>query len=310
MHVLVSGATGFIGRRLCAELAEAGHTVVALSRNAVRARQRVPSLSGAFQWAPMEAPPPAEAFDGVEAVVNLVGASIFGWWTARKRRVIYDSRVLSTRHLVDAIERLNTRPRTLVSASAIGYYGDRGDMELTETDAPGTAFLAGVSVDWEAEAARAEGLGLRVVRLRTSLVIGPGAFILRVLGPFYRLGLGGPIGSGRQWWPWVHLADHTGLVRFVLDHQVSGPVNVTAPAPVTQREFAKALGRVLRRPAVLPEPAFALKLALGEFSSEVLNSRRVLPQAALAAGYAFRFTELEPALRDVLARPLKARTQV
>ena len=303
MRVLVTGATGFIGSSLCPALAEAGHTVVALSRDADRARQRVPTLSAAFTWAPTEGPPPAAAFDAVDAVVNLAGEPIHGRWTPRRKLAIEHSRVLGTRHLVDAIEALGaTRPGVLVSASAMGYYGDRGDAELTEADAPGSGFLADLSRAWEVEAVRAEGLGLRVVRVRNGNVVARGSYgLLASLLPLFKFGLGGPLGSGRQWWPWIHMADYTGLVRYVIEHDVAGPVNASAPQPARQREFARTLGRVLRRPALLPAPALALRLILGEFATEVLSSRRMLPAAALDAGFAFEHPELEGALRHALA---------
>ena len=302
MRVLVTGATGFIGRALCAELASAGHTVAGLSRDPEAARRRVPSLSAAFAWRPVTGPPPEESFQGVDAVVHLAGASLLGRWTVRKKRDIWDSRVPGTRHLVDAIARLDERPRTLLSASAFGYYGDRGDAELTEADAPGDDFLGGVCRAWEEAALGAEALGVRVTRLRTGLVLGRGGGMLGPMVPLFRLGLGGRLGPGSQWWPWIHMADVTGLLRSAVEGMLSGAINATAPASIRQLEFAQTLARVLRRPALLRVPTVVLKLVLGEGSDGVLSSARVLPNAALAAGYRFRFEALEPALRDVLGR--------
>ena len=200
----------------------------------------------------------------------------------------------------------NGRPRARrrLRLSAIGYYGDRGEAELVESEPPGRGFLAGLAKDWEAAAASAEPLGLRVVRLRVGWVLGRGAPFLGPQLPLFRLGLGGPLGSGNQWWPWVHLDDVVGLYRRALeDDGMRGPVNATAPAPVRQRDFAKAVGRVLGRPALLPAPSLAIRLVLGEFAAEVLDSRRVLPRAAEAAGHTFAYTDLDAALRDALGGP-------
>ena len=299
MNVLVTGAAGFIGARLCEALSRAGHWTAALSRDPAGARGRVASLDQAFRWDPVAEPPPAEAFAGVEAVVHLAGESLRGRWTAAKKRAIRDSRVLGTGRLVDAIEALGKRPRVLVSASASGYYGDRGDEELTEESAAGAGFLEALCMEWEREAARARALGVRVVRLRTGIVLGRGGGALGALLPLFRLGLGGPLGNGRQWWPWVHQDDVTGLVLHALRSDWDGPVNVCAPQPVRQRDLARTLGRALRRPAILPAPAFALRLALGGVAGELLASRRMAPGKALAAGYRFQFRRLETALEDL-----------
>ncbi len=304
MRILITGVTGFIGRALTGELVASGHEVVGLSRDAQRAQASVPLLAQAYGWASPSDPPPTEALSGADAVVHLLGESVAGRWTREKKRRIYETRVLSTKALVDAMRTVADRPKVLVSGSAVGYYGDRGDDELAEQEPPGSDFLATLCTDWEREAVGAEELGVRVVRFRTGLVVGPGGGFLKPMLPLFRLGLGGPLGSGRQWWPWVHMQDVVGLMRFAIENDsVTGPVNGTSPAPARQREFAKTLGRVLRRPAFFPAPAFLLKLILGEFSSEVLTSKRVLPAAAQAAGYAFAYPELEPALRDTLHRP-------
>ena len=302
MNVLVTGATGFIGSGLCEALTQAGHTVSALSRSPTSARRRLPSVGQLFLWRPAAGPPPPEALAGIEAVIHLAGESLKGRWTGAKKRAIRDSRIMGTRHLVQGIESAEPRPRVLVSASAVGYYGDRGDEELTEQSPPGEGFIAEVSVGWEAEACRARALGLRVVPLRTGLLLGRGGGLLGPLLPLYRLGLGGALGSGRQWWPWVHQDDLTGLVTQALESDWDGPVNVTAPVPVRQREFAATLGRVLRRPALMPAPSFALKVVLGELANEMLFSRRAMPAHVQACGYRFRFTELEAASRDLLVR--------
>ncbi len=304
MRVLIAGATGFVGRALVHALMERGDRRVALTRDPERARMALPGLVHTHTWDPLAGPPPPEAFEGVDAVVNLMGESVVGRWTQRKRSAILESREAATRNLVlgmQGTQDAGAAPRTLVSASAVGYYGHRGEEELTEDAPPGEGFLSGVCVQWEAAASEASS-GTRVVLLRTGLVAGRGGGFLAPLSRLTRFGLGGPAGSGRQWWPWVHLDDVVGLILHALDNEaVQGPLNACAPAPARQREVASALGRVLHRPAFAPAPAFVLRRVLGEFATELLNSRRALPAAALASGYAFRHTDLDAALRDIYA---------
>ena len=302
MRVLITGATGFLGRYLCRRLGAESHELWALARDIRRAKSLIPELAHAHFWDALAGEPPLEALR-VDAVVHLAGETIAGRWTPEKKRKIYDSRVLGTRNLVEGLARLDAqeRPKVLISASAVGYYGDRGDELLTEDALPGTGFLSKVCQDWEREAQRAEELGLRVVRLRFGIVLGSGGGALQTMLPLFRLGLGGPLGSGRQWWSWVHLDDVVGLIAFALKNgALTGAVNATAPNPVRQREFARTLGRILRRPAVLPAPALALRLALGEFAGELLASTRAIPQKAQKAGYRFQHSELEGALRQIL----------
>jgi len=296
MKILFTGATGFLGRAITERLAADGHTLVALARRPERAQASLPRLARAYAWR-ADAPPPAEAFAGVTAIVNLAGETIAGRWTAAKLGAIRGSRVEGTRALVTGLATLAERPRVLISASATGYYGDRGEETLTEDAPAGGGFLAEVCRDWEQEAARATAFGLRVARLRFGLVLGPGGGALAPMLPLYRAGLGGPLGSGRQWWPWVSLPDVVGLIAHLLTAETAGPVNAVAPAAVRQRDFARALGRVLRRPALLPAPAWGLRIGLGRFASELLASRRVVPQAALGSGYRFVHAELDAALR-------------
>jgi uncharacterized protein len=278
MRILVTGATGFIGRAAVARLAADGHEIRALSRGA----------GAPFVWRPGAGPVPAEAFDGVDAVLHLAGETLSGRWTAAKMRAVRESRVAGTRSLVDGIAALTQRPRVLVSAGATGYYGDRGEEPLDEDSPPGDGFLAEVCRGWEAEAARAETLGLRVVRLRFGIVLGRGGGALGPMLPLFRIGLGGPLGSGRQWWPWIAHEDAVGLIAHALATDLAGPVNAVGPEAVRQRDFARALGRALRRPALVPTPAWALRIALGPFARELLSSRRVAPRAALGGGYRFR----------------------
>jgi len=301
MNILITGATGFLGRRLCEALHRAGHTLRALARDPAAAKQRVPHLQEVFLWNPLRELPPAQALESCGAVINLSGESVAGRWTAAKKQMIRDSRVLGTRNLVEALSKLDARPQVLVSASAIGYYGDRGEEMLTEESVPGSDFLAQVCREWEGEALKAESFGMRVVRLRIGFVLGPGGGALPALLPLFRVGLGGPLGSGKQFWSWVHRDDVVGTITYALEKSdLRGPINVAAPQSVRQKEFAQVLGRVLRRPAFLPTPAFALQLVLGEFASELLSSKRVVPQQLQQQGYQFRFRELEPALRDIL----------
>ena len=300
MKILITGAGGFIGKRLCQTLSEAGHELAALARDPQAARRSAPALSAAFAWDALRQYAPREAFDGVQAVIHLAGESVAGRWTAGKKKAIYDSRIQGTKHLVDTLATLDQKPATLISASAIGYYGERGEDLLDEAQPPGRDFLAGVCKDWEAQTARAQALGVRLVQLRTGIVLGPEGGALGALLPLAKLGLSGPLGGGHQWWSWIHRDDAAGLIQHALNNPLTGPVNAVSPHPVRQREFAKTLGRALKRPAFLPAPALALKLVLGEFSSELLSSKRVLPQKAQASGYAFKFAELEAALRQIL----------
>jgi hypothetical protein len=306
MKVLLTGAAGFVGRHLAQRLAVGGHTVRALSRNPGGRVKSLPGVEEAVGWNPMEAIPLPRVYEGIDGIVHLAGEPVVGLWTESKRRAIRDSRVIGTRHLVQGLASLpaDSRPRVLVNASAIGYYGDRGEEVLTEASSPGTdaEFLASVTRAWEHEARQAEELGVRVVRLRIGIVLGPGGGALGAMLTPFKLGLGGPIGDGRQWWSWIHRYDLVTLVLGGLTRDdLSGPVNATAPEPVRQREFAKELGRALHRPAVLPAPAFVLRTALGDFSSELLGSKRVLPRAAEAAEVSFAFPTLSEALREIVA---------
>jgi uncharacterized protein (TIGR01777 family) len=302
--VAIAGATGFIGTALAAACARDGIKVMALVRDTARAAERLPTAK-LFPWDATKGPPPEAAFEGVDVVVNLIGESIgVGRWTEAKRKRIRDSRVVGTRALVDALRGLPQKPRLLISASAVGYYGDRGEQILTETAEVGRGFLAEVARDWEAEALRAQELGLRVVLLRNGAVLAKhGGMLHRLLMPF-RLGIGGRLGSGSQWLPWIHLDDEIGLIRHAMSHEaVSGPLNAVAPEPVTNAEFMRALGEVLHRPVAMVAPAFALRLALGALADEVLlASQRAMPVRTLESGYNFRFPLLRAALDEALAR--------
>ena len=300
MNVLISGATGFVGRALCERLAAEGHTLRAFSRNQRRAQQTLPGVE-VFAWDAEHDEPSTKALAGVDAVIHLAGESVVGRWTQAKKQAIVSSRVDSTQNLVSAIGRHQHKPAVLICASAIGYYGDRGDRELTEEDSAGDDFLAETSVAWERTAADAEQYGVRVVTLRIGIVLAPkGGALGQMLLPF-KLGLGGPLGSGRQWWSWIARDDLVGLIEFLLTSDFAGPINATAPRPERQKDFTRALGRALRRPAFLPAPAFVLKLVLGGFSAELLSSKKVLPAAAERLGYRFQHPDLEPFLRQALS---------
>ena len=296
MRVLVTGGTGFVGARVAEALAERGDSVRVVTRSAAARPARDGIEYGDWNL-------DVGSHDGI---VHLAGEPILRKrWSPVQRAVIRSSRVDSTRKLVAALAEAGACgvPRTLVCASAIGYYGDRGDELLPETAAPGDDFLAEVCVAWEAEAARARQHGARVVSLRIGVVLGRRGGALAKLLPPFRLGLGGPIGSGRQYMSWVHREDLVGLVLHALDHpELQGPVNATAPGVVTNAEFASALGRALHRPAVLPTPAFGLRLLLGEASSVLTASQRCVPARALASGYAFRHPELDGALAALFPR--------
>jgi uncharacterized protein len=300
--VLIAGATGLVGTALAASCARDGLAVAALVRDVARAAPRLPGAT-LHAWDGTKGPPPAAAFEGVDVVVNLMGESVSGarWSDIRKQR-LRESRVLATHNLVDGLRALTQRPRLLVQASGIGYYGARGDELLTETSSVGVGFLAELSRDWEAEAGRAAELGLRVTILRNGVVLSRAGGILGKILPPFRLGLGGPLGDGKQWLPWIHLDDEIGLVRHVMaNDSVVGVLNAVAPEPTTNAEFTAALGRVLHRPTVMRAPAFALRLALGEMADEMLlASQRAMPVRTLKAGYKFQHPLLEPALRDLV----------
>jgi uncharacterized protein (TIGR01777 family) len=299
MRALVTGATGFIGRRLCAHL----ERPVVLSRDPDRAREALGDVE-AFAWDAEAGPPPAEAFRGVEAVFHLAGDPVGdARWSDEKKRRIRESRVLGTRRLVGAIGTLDAPPRVLVSASAVGIYGARGEEVLDESSPPGDDFLADVCRAWESEALAARARGVRVVNPRIGIVLGEGGGALAKMLPLFKLCLGGRLGDGRQWMPWVHVDDVVGIMRFAAERaDVEGPINAVAPAPVTNRDFTRALAHVLGRPAVLPAPAFALRLGVGEFARVLLGSQRVVPRAAERAGYRFQHPEIEAALRAILLR--------
>jgi uncharacterized protein (TIGR01777 family) len=288
-NILVSGASGLIGAALLPALVERGYQVVRLVRSANPA-------AGQIAWDPAQ-PLRPQSVSGFEAVVHLAGESVVGRWTEAKKRRILESRVQGTRHLAEALAEAPLRPRVLVSASAIGYYGNRGDAVLTEDSPPGQGFLPEVCGAWERAAEPAERARIRTVQLRIGIVLSrDGGALQKMLAPF-RLGAGGNLGDGRQWWSWIDVRDLVGAICHALTGTVVGPVNLVSPRPVTNREFTKTLGAVLSRPAIVPMPAFAARLVFGQMADELLlASQRVEPAKLIAGGYSFEHTELKAAL--------------
>ena len=291
MTIGLTGATGFIGGKIIDLALRRGHEVIAFTRDP---RRKIPGCEmRAFS---LDAVPD---ITGCEAFIHLVGEPVVGLWTAAKKRRIVQSRVLGTRRVVEAINAAREKPEVLLSGSAIGFYGDRGETELTETAPAGTGFLAETVQAWEAEAHRAEGV--RIVTLRTALVLGKHGGALAPMTPIFKLGLGGPLGDGRQWMSWIHLHDLAQLALFAIENlDIHGPLNGSAPWPARNADFTKALAQTLHRPAFFRVPAFLLRAALRDFSHELLDSKRVLPAAAVDHGFRFQYPELQPALANLL----------
>ena len=300
MKIVITGATGLIGRSLCRSLANDGHSIVALSRKPEGARGL--TAVTAYKWDPLVGPPPPKALQDAESVIHLAGEPIAGRrWTREQKRRIRDSRVISTRNLIEGLRQAAPRPLSLISSSAIGFYGNRGGEVVDEFSSAGTGFLTDVCLEWETEAERAIGLPMRVVRVRTGVVLGTDGGALKKMLPAFRLGVGGPLGNGNQWFSWIHIADMVGILRHALfSSSLSGAINATAPEPVTNAEFTRELARVLHRPAFLKAPEFALRLALGEMADMLLASQRVIPKVAQQSGYRFQFQTLRPALDALL----------
>lgn len=295
-RIAIAGGTGMLGRAVAAVLEEQGHSLLLLSRRA----RIAPRYEQVVQWDPVSGPVPADALSGVQAVINLAGEPVSGRWTSAKRDRIRVSRVQGTANLVSGMLDARPGPQLLISTSAIGYYGPRGDQVLNERASSGDGFLAQVARDWEVAAEQFAATGRRLVTMRLGIVLGHGGAFKQML-PLARLGLGGPLGGGRQWWSWIHIAD---VCRFVVraldDLECVGTYNLTAPEPIRQCDFARVLGGVLGRPAFLPAPAFGLRLVLGGFSSELLDSKRVIPERLQNAGWQFAYPDLESAFEGLI----------
>ena len=301
MRVLVTGASGLIGSAVCDALLARGDEVAALSRDPARARKTNPTVSW-HAWEPVQERPPEAAFEGVDAVVNLIGENINQRLTPTAKERIRDSRVRATKNLVDGLLGARATPPTLVSQSAVGYYGDHGEAIVDESTAAATDWVGRMVAEWEAEGLAAQRGDVRTTVLRSAPVLDPDGGLLKQLVPVFKLGLGGPLVGGNQYMPWIHRADEVGLILWALgDEEVSGPLNAVGPTPATNREFTKALGAALRRPTVMPVPRFALTAMRGEeLTEQILGSIRVIPRRALDLGYPFRFADVTSALRDLL----------
>jgi uncharacterized protein len=303
MRVTLTGATGLIGSAVVAALRDRGDEVTVLSRNPDRARARLDAEVRALPWDPLSEPAPAQALAGRDALVNLAGEPIAQRWSERAKRAIRDSRVTGTRNLVEGLGALDAdaRPNVLVSSSAIGYYGTHGAEPIDEEAPAGAGFLAQVCAEWEAEARAAVPLGTRVVQVRTGVVLDRSGGALEKMLPPFRLGVGGPVAGGRQYVAWIHRDDLVGMMLSALeDERWSGPVNATAPEPVSNRALSRALGRALRRPALLPVPAVALRALYGEMAEIVTTGVRAVPARALVLGYEFEHPHLQEALTAAL----------
>jgi uncharacterized protein (TIGR01777 family) len=298
MKILMTGVTGLIGKALCQKLKSEGHTIIGLSRSPEKNTKL--AVNELLKWDGLSQLP-QEYLQGVDAVVHLAGEPVAeGRWTDERKKRIRESRIISTRNLVEAMRLAANKPAVFVCGSAVGFYGDRADEILDENSAAGTGFLADVCKEWEGEANPARALGIRVVEVRTGVVFAKDGGALKKILPPFKMGVGGPLGDGRQWFPWIHLDDTVGLFDFALNTaSFDGVINATAPGIVTNSDFTKQLGKVLHRPAFLPVPAFALNLIFGEMAVVLLASQRALPKAALAAGYKFQYPDLVSALENL-----------
>lgn len=301
MKILVTGGTGFVGRPLVKKLAEANHQIVLLTRNPEAAKKSISAPMEVYGWEPETSTPPKEAYNGIDAIVHLAGESIAaGRWTAKQKKKILDSRVLSTRNLLKGAVEAGAKPKVIVSASAIGIYGDRGNQSLSEASAQGIGFLADVCRAWERETQYPGLESVRKVNLRIGIVLEKGGGALQKLLPLFKIGGGGPVGNGKQWMSWIHLSDLVEMIMYSLTHDtVSGATNAVAPNPSTNAEFSRALGKALHRPAFMPAPPFALKLAMGEMSELVLASQKVEAKKIESAGFVFKFPKIQEALDDI-----------
>ncbi|HUL20537.1 MAG TPA: TIGR01777 family oxidoreductase [Thermodesulfobacteriota bacterium] len=303
MKILITGGTGFVGSQLTVRLIQDGNEVTILTRSGKRLEKgsKGPSY---LQGDPTQKGPWQEAIQDHDAVINLAGASIFAKWTEGYKRVLRESRVSTARNIVEGVSSDPAKKITLFSTSAVGYYGFCGDQELTEESPPGEDFLAQMAVEWEGEALKAKDKGARVVITRFGIVLGEKGGALGQMIPLFKKYIGGPIGSGKQWFSWVHIKDLAEAFAFLIKHpEISGPVNVCAPNPVRNKDLAKALGKALHRPSFMPAPGFMVKIVLGEFGSVILKGQRVIPKRLLDSGFAFQYPDINKALQGILGQP-------
>ncbi len=300
MKILMTGGTGFVGTQLTSRLLREEHEITVLTRPRKRTESRTPVTY--LQGDPTQKGNWQSAINDHDVIINLAGASIFSRWTEETKRAIGESRILTTRNLVEGIDPGRAKSMTLFSTSAVGYYGFHGDEELTEDSSPGDDFLARMAVEWETEALKAREKGSRVVITRFGIVLGKGGGALSQMVPLFRKLIGGPIGSGRQWFSWIHTEDLTQAFVFLLGRpEISGPVNLCSPNPIRNRDLAKALGKALKRPSFVPAPGFMIKLVLGEFGSVILEGQRVIPKRLLESGFVFRYFDIGKALENIVS---------
>ena len=301
MKVLVAGATGFIGKELLKWLSEKGYEIVLLTRNPDSARFRIPIHCETIVWDPFENTIPSSALKGVDAVINLAGENIAnGRWSPDRKRKLIESRVLSVRRLIDVMTHMDQKPKAFISASAIGFYGDRGDEQLRETDSKGQGFLSDVCQAWEQEIFKAKDIGVRTVAYRMGMVLGHDGGALEKMLPPFKLGVGGRLGSGSQWMSWIHIKDLVAMLIYAIENpSIDGIYNAVSPNPLRNKEFTKTLGQVLKRPTFFPVPIIFLKMILGELSELIHGSQRVIAGKISGAGFEFKYPQLEEALREV-----------
>jgi uncharacterized protein (TIGR01777 family) len=300
MKILMTGGTGFVGKQLTSRFIQEGNEVTLLTRSLKESGQPPKGVSY-LQGDPTQKGPWQEAIPGQDVIINLAGASIFSKWSDDYKKRIRDSRVFTTRNIIEAIPSKSEREISLFSTSAVGYYGFHGEEELDEASPPGNDFLARLAIEWEAEALKAREKGVRVVITRFGIVLGEKGGALGQMIPLFKKFIGGPIGSGRQWFSWVHIKDLAEAFVFLIKHpEIRGPVNVCSPNPVKNKDLAKALGRALHRPSFLPAPGFMIKLVLGEFGSVILEGQRVLPRRLLKEGFTFQYPDIDKALQSII----------
>jgi uncharacterized protein (TIGR01777 family) len=302
MKILITGGTGFVGSQLTSRLIKDNHEVTILTRSLKGAKGSLPGISY-LEGDPTKKGPWQEAIKNHEALINLAGASIFSKWTEEHKKAIRESRVNTTQNIVEGVPPQSQKQFTLFSTSAVGYYGFHGDEELVEESPPGNDFLARIAVEWEGEALKAREKGSRVVITRFGIVLGEKGGALGQMIPLFEKYIGGPIGSGKQWFSWVHIKDLAEAFSFLLKHpEILGPVNVCSPNPVRNKDLAKALGKALHKPSFIPAPGFMIKLVLGEFGTVILEGQKVIPRRLLESGFTFRYPDIDAALQKIIGQ--------